>query len=177
MVAYLDEGGARYLVKKVLDRIQPVGSLYFSTTDTSPASLFGGTWERYAQGRVMVSASDTDTDFTVGKTGGEKTHQHEYGWIVCNYYSSPLIAPGSQNQTHSDSGVLSWDNEGHLSPVRENFTWKLFDSKGFMEKNAALVAGTGGYVRNMDRYTQTAITNISSNVQPYISVYIWRRTA
>lgn len=177
MVAYLDEGGARYLVKKVLDRIQPVGSLYFSTNSTSPASLFGGAWERYAQGRVMVSASDTDTDFTVGKTGGEKTHQHEYGWIVCNYYSSPLIVPGSQNQTHSDSGVLSWDNEGHPSPVRGNFTWKLFDSKGFMEKNAALAASTGGYVRNVDRYAQTAITNISSNVQPYISVYIWRRTA
>lgn len=46
MVAYLDEGGARHLVRKVLDRIQPVGSLYFSTNSTSPASLFGGTWER-----------------------------------------------------------------------------------------------------------------------------------
>lgn len=48
MVTYLDERGARYLVRKVLDRIQPVGSLYFSTNSTSPASLFGGTWERYA---------------------------------------------------------------------------------------------------------------------------------
>lgn len=177
MVAYLDEGGARYLVRKVLDRIQPVGSLYFSTSNTSPASLFGGSWERYAQGRVMVSASDTDEDFTVGTTGGEKTHQHEYGWVVCEYYSSPLITPGSKNRTHSDSGLLSWDNEGNLPDKSYFFTWKQSKYTGNMEKNGSLAANVGGYVTSANRYVQTAITNISSNVQPYISVYIWRRTA
>lgn len=39
----------------------PVGALYFSTKDVSPASLFGGTWERFGNGRVIRSATNTDT--------------------------------------------------------------------------------------------------------------------
>lgn len=52
----------------------PVGSLYFSTNSTSPATIYGGTWERYGKGRTLVSVNESDTDFTAGKTGGEKTH-------------------------------------------------------------------------------------------------------
>lgn len=52
----------------------PVGTIICTTSSTSPSATYGGTWERYGQGRVLVSASDTDTDFKAGKTGGEKTH-------------------------------------------------------------------------------------------------------
>ena len=112
-----------------------------------------------------------------GTTGGEKTHQHEYGWVVCDYYSSPLITPGSKNRTHSDSGLLSWDNEGHLPDKSWFFNWTQSKHTGNMEKNGSLAASLGEYVTSSIRYVQTAITNISSNVQPYISVYVWRRTA
>lgn len=157
MVAYLDEGGARHLVKKVLDRIQPVGSLYFSTNNTSPASLFGGTWERYAQGRVMVSASDTDTDFTVGKTGGEKT--------------APV------DLTHL---YALWANRGQDFIARvetipgNNTVWRA------TVKSQAL-----------NHYPTTDVANDAlriippegdnhrrvSTIQPYVAVYVWRRTA
>lgn len=113
----------------------PVGSLYFSTNSTSPATIYGGTWERYGKGRTLVSVDESDTDFTAGKTGGEKTHQHEYGWVVCDYYSSPLITPGSKNRTHSDSGLLSWDNEGHLPDKSWFFNWTQSQYMGNMEKN------------------------------------------
>ena len=51
----------------------PVGSIYMSANSTDPKMLFGGTWERYANGRVLVGVDEADTDFnTAGKTGGEK---------------------------------------------------------------------------------------------------------
>ena len=177
MVSYLDQGGVQHLVDKLLDRMYPVDSIYISTNSTSPASLYGGSWERYGTGRALISASDTDSDFTAGTTGGSKTHQHEYGWVVCDYYSSPLITPGSKNRTHSDSGLLSWDNEGHLPDKSYFFSWRQSEYTGNMEKNGSLAANVGGYVTSANRYAQTATTNISSNVQPYISVYVWRRTA
>ena len=153
MVAYLDEGGARYLVKKVLDRIQPVGSLYFSTTSTSPASLFGGTWERYAQGRVMVSASDTDTDFTVGKTGGEKTHQH-----------------GLINDAYA---MISWDTSGGVALSRRAASsWKSNARVSNVFLPLATDAGTRGQGIDLG-----GNTNNASSSMPYIAVYIWRRTA
>ena len=158
MVAYLDEGGARYLVKKVLDRIQPVGSLYFSTNSTSPASLFGGTWERYAQGRVMVSASDTDTDFTVGKTGGSKTH--ELRVRLGNIFGLAGIT------TTNDLSGISVDGGKTYS----GFT--NYNSKQTVQS----ARGMDGSFGPMQIDFYSAIGKLPT-LDPYVSVYIWRRTA
>ena len=74
MVSYLDQTGLEHTLEKLRNQMYPVGSLYFSTNSTSPATIYGGTWERYGKGRTLVSANESDTDFTAGKTGGEKTH-------------------------------------------------------------------------------------------------------
>lgn len=50
----------------VVERDHPVGSLYISVNATSPAELYGGTWERI-EGRFIMGASDT---YPVGSTGG-----------------------------------------------------------------------------------------------------------
>lgn len=73
MASYLDGGGLRYLIKRMLDKMYPIGSLYFSTNGTSPATIYGGKWEKYSEGRVLVGASGTDKDFAIGATGGSKT--------------------------------------------------------------------------------------------------------
>lgn len=156
MVSYLDEKGAQYLVKKVLDRIQPVGSLYFSTTDTSPASLFGGTWERYAQGQVMVSASDTDTDFTVGKTGGGKT------------------APVDLSQLYA-----LWVNRGSdfIADVEtipgSNTVWQATVKSQQLNHYATTdIANSGVRV-----VLPSGVNRSVSTIQPYVAVYVWRRIA
>lgn len=48
----------------------PVGSIYLSTSSTSPSSLFGGTWEQIKD-VFLLAAGDT---YTAGSTGGEATH-------------------------------------------------------------------------------------------------------
>lgn len=170
MVAYLDEGGARYLVRKVLDRIQPVGSLYFSTTSTSPASLFGGTWERYAQGRVMVSASDTDTDFTVGKTGGEKTHSHTYGIVFGTNYGMVVL---SDSRESPQIGLIDYSltvgnriRRHGIPPI--NTTRHSF---------ADPVYGSYGDNKELTLRESEGLTSRESSMQPYVAVYIWHRTA
>lgn len=53
----------------------PVGSIYMSGNDTNPEKIWGGKWERYAQGQVLVGVNEEDVNFdTAGKTGGEKRH-------------------------------------------------------------------------------------------------------
>lgn len=54
----------------VVERDHPVGSLYISNDPTSPASLFGGTWERIKD-RFILAAGDT---YAAGSTGGEAEH-------------------------------------------------------------------------------------------------------
>ena len=48
----------------------PVGAIYISADSTSPASLFGGTWEQLKD-RFLLGAGDT---YSAGSTGGEATH-------------------------------------------------------------------------------------------------------
>lgn len=143
-------GGARHLVRKVLDRIQPVGSLYFSTNNTSPASLFGGAWERYAQGRVMVSASDTDSDFTVGKTGGSKEHSH---WL-----------PMGQEEINNGNLSVTWRRHNAGGTERRSIT------KGSHDIFAPALRSPNSNGTEQRSYND-------SSLQPYVAVYIWRRKA
>ena len=47
----------------------PVGSIYQSTDPTSPAALFGGSWEEIASERVLMGASSTHAAGTTVKAG------------------------------------------------------------------------------------------------------------
>ena len=55
--------------KKRLDNLYPVGSIYQSTDPTSPAALFGGTWEQIASDRVLMGASSNHAAGTTVKAG------------------------------------------------------------------------------------------------------------
>lgn len=53
----------------LLDFIYPVGSIYLSYSHVSPATLFGGTWERITNAFLWA----VDASGTIGQTGGERT--------------------------------------------------------------------------------------------------------
>ena len=88
----------------VLETIYPVGSIYITTDTTSPATLFGGTWERYSQGRVLLgyggSSSVSDgtnsmTFDTLEATGGK------------------FYVPGVLAHTHSITGSVGGSDGTH----------------------------------------------------------------
>lgn len=86
----------------------PVNSIYISYSHTSPAELFGGTWERI-EDRFLWGCKSTES---IGATGGESSHtlavnempSHSHPFISTNEYSStsggwnaPAWGPGSKN--------------------------------------------------------------------------------
>ena len=64
----------------LLDKMYPVGSIYISTSLSTPAqvgSAIGGTWESYGKGQTLVGIDTSQTEFsTVGKTGGNKSNSY-----------------------------------------------------------------------------------------------------
>lgn len=53
----------------------PIGALYFSAVPVDPGAIFGGTWERFAKGRMIVGVDEVDPDFaTPLLAGGSKSH-------------------------------------------------------------------------------------------------------
>ena len=47
----------------IWQKIWPIGSIYTSVSSTSPAVLFGGTWEEFGKGRTLVGVDTSDTSF------------------------------------------------------------------------------------------------------------------
>jgi hypothetical protein len=92
-----------------VEAMYPVGSIYFSTGGTNPATLFGfGTWEQYSKGRVLVGAgSGTDSrgeakSFSVGGTGGEYNHQLTVAEMPSHSHVLPI---GNNNGSAVDKSL------------------------------------------------------------------------
>ncbi|WP_288922357.1 phage baseplate protein [uncultured Bifidobacterium sp.] len=151
MVSYLDQTGLEHTLEKLRNQMYPVGSLYFSTNSTSPATIYGGTRERYGKGRTLVSVNESDTDFTAGKTGGEKTSTHRH-WL-------PF---GKESDTENFDTRSSRYNSEIESRILSNVTRSLYGS---------VSSGQGAMEENTSYDAEIKL------LQPYISVYIWRRTA
>lgn len=139
----------------------PVGAVFISVSPTSPAvTLGGGTWERFAIGRVLVSLDTSQDEFNVvEKQGGSKTA------VVPNHsHSTP-------NHSH---GVSIWSG-GPVGTVRRQ------PDTG--DDNASGTAHT--HAVNGRTFTEGAGTTsgastgspVISTLQPYTSVYMWKRTA
>ena len=55
--------------------VYPIGSLYFNINDTNPTEYFGGTWELFGGGRVLVGVDPNDTDFSSAEMMGGSNQQ------------------------------------------------------------------------------------------------------
>ena len=84
-------------VNQFVDMIYPVGSIYMSVSNTSPETLFGGTWESIG-GRFLLGA---DSTYTAGGTGGEATNT-----IKSNNLPSKIPLMYSNKSGSSGSGGI-----------------------------------------------------------------------
>ena len=55
--------------ESILSMVYPVGSVYISVNDVSPAAFLGGTWEKISQGRVLQGAADGQAAGTAVEAG------------------------------------------------------------------------------------------------------------
>ena len=166
-------------MQRLIDLIYPVGSIYMSVNSTSPADLFGGTWDTMPAGRVLLAQgkSQWGTTYTAGSTGGEATHlltpeempRHKHDAVANNENISGTaylqMGNGVSIATGSTTGVFSAIGSGTV--------------EGY---GSGSKSGTNGLKFNS---THTPTISISytgadtahNNLQPFIAVFMWRRTA
>ncbi|MDR1954276.1 MAG: hypothetical protein LBQ21_07410 [Clostridiales Family XIII bacterium] len=144
-------------LKQALRLVYRVGDIKMTVNPTNPADYYGfGTWTLWGAGSVPVGVNTSDTDFsTVEKTGGEKTSSH-YHWMTMGVGDS-AIEYMSAFPTQSDSS-------GHSRVVT-----------GSMYKYLSTSGGSAGQSGSR-REDGTHDTSVST-VQPYITCYMWKRTA
>lgn len=186
-----DENG-KIPVARLFDAIYPVGSIYISTSSTNPETLFGGTWEAYAQGRTIIGNGTSDQTFSAGATGGASTHT-----LTTSQMPSHTHTQNSHNHSASSStisGGFAFTDNGETSmAVRVREADGCFSSvsgyTNFCNSDGVPSATTLPYRVNFSATPtisvgSTTATNQNTggggshnNLQPYIVTYIWRRTA
>ncbi len=141
----------------VVNAIYPVGSIYISTSSANPNSILGvGTWAAFGAGKVLVGQDTGDAAFDVlEETGGSKdatlpSHTHALT-DPGHFHTSPL------DNTFSNAGIAGGGNPG---PTLPNGPGVITETK------------TTGITINSAGSSAT-----NANLQPYVVVKMWKRTA
>ncbi|MDR1240266.1 MAG: DUF859 family phage minor structural protein [Oscillospiraceae bacterium] len=135
--------------------IYPVGAIYMSISSTNPSSLFGGSWSLWGSGRVPVCINTSDSDFSSSeKTGGSKT-------VSLSTSQMPSHTHTIYQQRGSDQIAFG----GHYSATGGNNIY-----------NTAIRGTTNDETTNILKATSTGSGSSHTNLQPYITCYMWKRT-
>jgi len=138
--------------------LYPVGSIYVNEgNSTNPATLLGfGTWTAFSAGRMLVGYNSGDADFdTSGETGGAKTHYHQV----------PLQGGYDSSRNYLYSAAVF---EALATAVGASIYSKAISSKSRIAQGSLSSA-------NIEVWRlQLADTN---HMNPYTTVYMWKRTA
>lgn len=146
-------------MQNLLDAIYPVGCIYTSVSQVSSAvapsqcpieAVLGGTWEKI-YGKFLLSA---DSEHAIGTTGGEETHT-----LTIN--EMPSHSHTFIRQQWYSADTVAQSGTGSI------YSWKSG-------------AGTGGNTSSSYRGNPTDAAGggaAHNNMPPYLTVYMWKRTA
>tara|TARA_X000001382_G_scaffold8143_1_gene5926 strand:+ start:5541 stop:6218 length:678 start_codon:yes stop_codon:yes gene_type:complete len=159
---------AKIAAGALTDVVYPIDSIFITVTNYADSaavvSAIGGTtWDAFGAGRVLVGQKSSDSDFNVAEEeGGAKTvtlsqaqMNHNHIWTTTGGsgadLSIALTSNGNRNNTFDGNG----------------------DSRELTSDGA--LSGTN-HTDNNRELDSTSVT-AHDNLQPYIVVYMWKRTA
>jgi hypothetical protein len=145
----------------ILSSVYPVGSIFISTSSTSPATSLGfGSWSRFGEGRILVSQSSSDSDFdTAEETGGAKTHTISESQLPSHQHFIMNTGNGFGNNLENNVNFAGTTNSrGGLG--NNDYIMQAINSTANAGKTSAV--GSGSAVTHMN---------------PYIVTYMWKRTS
>jgi hypothetical protein len=156
-------------VQTALQALHPVGSIYINATNnTNPGTLLGfGTWTAFGAGRVPVGFNAADPLFdTAEETGGSKDAivvSHTHGATSTSVVTDPGHTHTMLSKTEATAGggqVPRYDGVGSITNTQ-----------------AIQTATTGITVATSTVNASAGTSGTNANLQPYITVYMWKRTA
>lgn len=135
--------------KCLADVFYPVGSIYISAASTNPADMFGGTWEAIS-GRFLLGA---------GKNAANTT----------NYWGST-----SAKEVDFSAGEMGGEYY-HTLTFNEVIQYNMWTSHTGYNPGIK-TSFDNGSIYGINTWNNTK-TKQHNNMPPYVSVYMWQRTA
>lgn len=153
----------------------PVGSIYMSVNNTSPATLFGGTWVRI-QDRFLLAAGSS---YSAGSTGGEETHTLSKNEMPAHTHTFTGTAASHTHDTFlRDANAADYASYRYMVDTYGTGaaangwapTMSASTSKKRMRTGSASHTPSG-------TNANTGGGEAHNNMPPYLAVYVWKRTA
>lgn len=154
----------------IRDFLYPVGSIYMNINSTSPATLFGGTWEQLSD-RFLLGAGNS---YAPGSIGGETVHTLSESEIPWHYHTFSGTTSNNGSHTHTGNTLeLRQTNSYNYSkdaarPIGSSYSYAdvtIVNANG--DHNHTYSGGTSG----------VGGSGAHNNMPPYLAVYMWKRTA
>jgi microcystin-dependent protein len=151
----------------------PVGSIFMAAVATNPGTLLGfGTWSAFGAGRMPVGFNAADADYdTAEKTGGAKTvtltaaqsglPQHTHTQNPHTHTQQPHSHGMAEGQTDGAGTFMDRSNAASAAVA-------VTDAATAVNDNATAVNQNAG---------PSDAAQAHNNVPPYITVFLWKRTA
>ena len=150
----------KWVCSKLLNSIYPVGSIYISTANTSPASFLGGTWTQI-KGRFLLGAgaNEANTNTTYGSLSASTVNRSagEMGGEAKNTLTVSTMPSHTHNSVYKDN----W-----------NYT-----AGGSYSSGVATTLNAHGWTASEVLTASTGGGSAHNNMPPYLVVYMWKRTA
>lgn len=172
LTIYKGDGSATNLDIISFDQIYPIGAIYMSTVSTNPATLFKiGNWEALPAGRVLLAqgTSNWGVNYSAGSTGGEDKHTLTVSESAPHNHTGSATTSGSTH-THALTMQASHGESGNGGVPRfsDGDVWSPYKTQNLSaageHSHAITINNSGG-------------GQAHNNMQPYLSVYMWKRTS
>ena len=165
-------------VQAAMAALHPVGSIYINATNsTNPGTLLGfGTWVAFGAGRVPVGFDAGNALFdTAEETGGSADA------ITVSHTHSFSATTDSQGAHTHDTNVFRYSDLAGTNPSAADagtYSGKIFAAGSVSTWNTVATNSQGAHTHSISGTTGSAgSSGTNANYQPYITVYMWKRTA
>jgi hypothetical protein len=151
-------------VQAVLATLHPVGSIYINATNsTNPATLLGfGTWTAFGAGRVMVGFDSGNALFDAAEeTGGNADA------VIVSHTHTATSSTTATDSGHDHIYAQGGNAGSNFAVLSNSFGTNSITGTGF----ANITASTTTTIAS------AGASGTNANYQPYITVYMWKRTA
>lgn len=144
----------------IFNRIYPIGSIYISTNDVNPGTLFTGVWEKI-EGKFLLGSS---SGYVLGGEGGDVSHSHTSAAHSHGYgslYAAAQFAGTNGFYYKTKTGVNFTGNE------RKKDTGAGVSTSSSRQEGIQVYGSTGS--------TTPVNTGSASSMPPYVVVSIYKR--